>query len=341
MMVAFQWEIPSFIIPTLIYHTISNPYDRPNNRTINYSVLITHLKLFAVSRKTKIKIKNNIIIQSAKSHRQSNMNRFKLFLFLTILAIYDGRFAESQCLDENNESVDFFYAYKLPKTKDGRYDGYEYFYITSNTLEDGWKVSNYSLKDEKNLIARTLEGSMSRTTNILLTYNDEEPSGPNDDTGGHTKGVFSTDGNTGFWMIHSVPKFPDINSYSYPSNAVRNGQSFLCISINSSEIETIGEQFIYNEVNIYGSRIPENLKGVFTNLEDAIGKKWKKKGPFQNLKEFKSLNGTSFHSFAKGRKFAKELYIDWVAPQLGIDLLTETWRNGPGALHSNCSFSHR
>uniref|UniRef100_T1H5H8 Uncharacterized protein n=1 Tax=Megaselia scalaris TaxID=36166 RepID=T1H5H8_MEGSC len=232
------------------------------------------------------------------------MRKFILLVFIFALTAKEKRFAKqfftfAQCLNEDNKPVDFFYSYKLPRIKKLNLDGYEYSYITSEDVSG----------DEENLIARTLRFPMLKSDHFILAYNDEEPNGPNDDTGGHTKGVFATDGNVGFWIVHSVPKFPDINSFHYPENAVHNGQSFLCISVNSSEIETVGEQLIYNEVNIYGSKIPPKLKGKFPKLEDAIQKKWKKNGPFENLKEFKSLNGTKFLSFAKGRHFNKELYV--------------------------------
>lgn len=272
------------------------------------------------------------------------MWKFSLF-WLLVLSPEDQKvarqiFSFGQCLDGHGKPVDFFYGYKLPKIKN-ELEGYDFSYITSDSVDAGWKRSSLTLKDEGNLVAKTLEVPMSKDTHILLAYNDEEPEGGKDDVGGHTKGVFATDGKQGFWFIHSVPKFPDLKQYSYPDNAVKNGQSFLCISVGSSEIEKIGSQFLFNEVNIYDSKIPEGLKGKFKNIEDAIGKKWRTEGPYQSLLEIESLNGTTFLSFAKGRNFLKELYVDWVAPQLGTDLLTETWRNGPGALPSNCSFSNR
>lgn len=249
-------------------------------------------------------------------------------------------FAFGQCLDESGKTVDFFYGYKLPKIKD-HLDGYELQYISSNSIDQGWRKTSLLPKTEGNLVERTLERPITNDTHLVLAYNDEEPSGGEDDVGGHAKGVLATDGQVGFWLIHSAPKFPDLKDYTYPHNAVRNGQSFLCISFEASEIEKIGAQLLFNEVNIYDSRIPESLRGKFKNVEDAIGKKWRTKGPFENLQKIQSSNGTTFLSFAKGRNFQKELYVDWVAPQLGTDLLTETWRNGPGALPSNCSLKNR
>jgi hypothetical protein len=84
-------------------------------------------------------------------------------------------------------------------------------------------------------------------------------------TGGHTKGVFAADKNSGFYLIHSVPKFPDLRQSSFTWNASTTyaatvthsallmsgwlpcacllacsyAQSFMCISMASSQV---GEQ---------------------------------------------------------------------------------------------------
>lgn len=49
------------------------------------------------------------------------------------------------------------------------------------------------------------------------------------------------------------------------------------------------------------------------------------------------IGNVAFASFAKGRHFGRDLYADWLAPQLDTDLLVETWRHGPELLPSNCS----
>ena len=47
--------------------------------------------------------------------------------------------------------------------------------------------------------------------------------------GGHTKGVFAADGKSGFYLIHSVPKFPDLRQPSFTWNA-----STTCVRLRGS-----------------------------------------------------------------------------------------------------------
>lgn len=76
-------------------------------------------------------------------------------------------------------------------------------------------------------------------------YNDEFPNGSVSLSHGHTKGILVMSELGGFWIIHSVPKYPPQPSeqYSYPATGQRYGQTMLCISIpplSQSQAENIG-----------------------------------------------------------------------------------------------------
>uniref|UniRef100_A0A914NWQ5 Deoxyribonuclease II n=1 Tax=Meloidogyne incognita TaxID=6306 RepID=A0A914NWQ5_MELIC len=47
----------------------------------------------------------------------------------------------------------------------------------------------------------------------------------------------------GFWLVHSVPKFPlsSEEKYLYPESGKRNGQSFFCLSFSSDALEQIDD----------------------------------------------------------------------------------------------------
>lgn len=79
---------------------------------------------------------------------------------------------------------------------------------------------------------------------MWIVYNDEPTNIPMKSTVGHSKGVLAADNSTGFWLVHSVPKFPQLpyqqNSYMYPSTGVKYGQSFLCMSMLAEELDKVG-----------------------------------------------------------------------------------------------------
>ena len=72
--------------------------------------------------------------------------------------------------------------------------------------------------------------------------------------GGHSKGVLASNDQTGFWLIHSVPKFPDLTAASFTWTASHEfGQSFLCLSVKASDVENIAKNLQYS----YVRRLPQ------------------------------------------------------------------------------------
>lgn len=213
-------------------------------------------------------------------------------------------------------------------------------FLTNNSYNE-WSLSTHKIDESSSMAALTLEPLFKDPLVLLLAYNDEFPNGQVIFEGGHTKGLVATDGNTGIWFIHSVPKFPSIPKYEYPHTGTHYGQSFLCVTFNATEMEKIGEQLLFNEPNIYYERLPVTLNEKFPNLELVAQKQWIKLAPFNNILNVKSLQGKEFKSFAKSPKYNKELYEDFVAPMLDTNLLVETWRNGAGNLKSNCSLNDK
>jgi hypothetical protein len=80
--------------------------------------------------------------------------------------------------------------------------------------------------------------SRTRTTRVIALLATETPDG------------------SGFWLIHSVPKYPDFetNSYYYSGSDIY-GQSFLCISLAGGDgsIDTVAEVLRYNGPYIYST----------------------------------------------------------------------------------------
>ncbi|XP_023029626.2 deoxyribonuclease II [Leptinotarsa decemlineata] len=245
-----------------------------------------------------------------------------------------------QCRDEENNPVDWYVLYKIPKLKQQNLlieQGSAYIYLASNHY-GSWQISNKSINNTNSIIGNTLQNLYSSKNDVLyILYNDEPPNENKNSNKGHTKGVVMADMTGGFWVVHSVPNFPEMgSSYAYPENGVVYGQSFLCISMDLKNLNKVGIQLQYNQPEIYGENVPSNLKSLVPNLAKAAANVTVDSAPWYHITNLYSKSGVQFTSFAKSKQFCKDLYEDLVAPYLESDLVVETWPNGPGRLPSDC-----
>ncbi|CAG9857900.1 unnamed protein product [Phyllotreta striolata] len=258
---------------------------------------------------------------------------FKLLLFAS--------FSEAlQCKDDNNNNVDWYMVYKIPSQSHSNNqlikDGVAHIFLTSS--DPMWKFSNKSIGDRKSIIGNTLRDLYENPADSsYLFYNDEFPDRKIEGKG-HTKGVAATDKNGGYWLVHSVPLFPNsTENYFYPSTGTRYGQTFLCISMDLQNVNKVGLQLQYNQPAIYAKRILQDVADLAGHLAEAASGTTITSPPWYHLASIKSISNVEFLSFAKSERFNKELYVDLVAPGLQTDLNVETWPNGKGKLASNCT----
>ncbi|XP_047395133.1 deoxyribonuclease-2-beta isoform X4 [Sciurus carolinensis] len=226
--------------------------------------------------------------------------------------------ATISCRNEEGDAVDWFIFYKLPKRQDKESGetGLQYLYLDSTIRS--WRRSEQLMNTTESALGRTLQplyeayASKSNSTAYLI-YNDGAPTSANYSRKyGHTKVcvtvvcgdacLLSSDSegwNTearesqvpgqpqqlslllwnriqGFWLIHSIPRFPPIpeEGYNYPSTGRRNGQSGICITFKYNQYEAI------------------------------------------------------------------DIFAAWMAQELKIHLLTETWQRKRQELPSNCSLPY-
>ncbi|KAL2726798.1 plancitoxin-1 [Vespula squamosa] len=282
-----------------------------------------------------------------------------LLMYIIFLCINNVKYSVSLknglgCRDNENRFVDWYVLYKIPKLSHSSNplirNGSAYMYITSDTVNKEWNLSIKDIGDKTSMPGNTLASlyNDSIAKNLLwILYNDDPPNNTVVGKYGHAKGIVAADHNQGFWMIHSVPKFPPIpnkginplscnSKYSYPTSGRVRGQSFLCISFEANQLDIVGRQLIYSQIIVYRKNLPKELSKQYPNLTDAANQIRIKNPPYSNKEVIKSSASLEFVSFAKSDKWQKDLYSDFVAPQLRSNLFVESYLNGPGKLNSNC-----
>lgn len=145
-------------------------------------------------------------------------------LLVALLSIQCARVAGLGCVDEQGQQVDWFIVYKFPYAKgknNAIFSGYNYAYQVPD--KTGWQLSAKQITDPKeSILARTLNpvlGTQQKAYNTLF-YSDQPPvsnvpgsesTGSSSSSMAHAKGVVATDAIKGFWLIHSVPSFVQVD----------------------------------------------------------------------------------------------------------------------------------
>jgi len=254
-----------------------------------------------------------------------------LFIFAQVFLV--GSVAGSVgCKDENGKAVDWWIILKypyLPKSADPSAKsgfGYSYCDVNSQSL-------NYTgLQLDKNLdgsLGSTISQvySAKSSTTAWIFYDDEAPD--NEQSFGHTKGVLAFDKTSGFWLVHSVPRFPLKAPYNFPDNEKQYGQSFLCVTYPTSTFDTIGKQLQINDPYVFKSNLPSSLASKVPHIQEVLNQNFTKGVAAQSMVQLQSKGGDLFYSFAKNAASNMNLYEDFVEPSLQTGLKVETWMNGP------------
>ncbi|XP_037077387.1 deoxyribonuclease-2-like [Pollicipes pollicipes] len=256
------------------------------------------------------------------------------------------------CLDQDGAAVDWYVLYKLPRLKDADDAlvqagiGYTHF-SSAATTGALWTLSEVAINDSSSAAGRTLApvyAKSERKSLLYVFYNDEKPDGPTSFDKGHTKGVVAFDGDSGFWLVHSVPHYPPPpgQPYDYPDTGERYGQSFLCVTLAGSQVETVAQQLLFNEPFIFASQLAADLAARYPLMERVVQGDVRSRTPWFNIAPLATPGGQPFVSYAKARAFGKDLYADLAAPALRTPLLTETWMNGPHdeRIPSDCELTY-
>ncbi|KNC46493.1 deoxyribonuclease II family protein [Thecamonas trahens ATCC 50062] len=262
---------------------------------------------------------------------------------LALVLVSKSAYGRLQCMGEGGNAVDWWAAVKTPiesaSNDPNVATGTAYAYTDAVMNAKSLVLTGESLAtDKSSSLWSTLAqvyGSSQNSVGYMM-FNDETPSGAKSGTKAHQKGVVAFDGDGGFWLIHSVPRFPNTYADGYegfPANEDKYGQSFLCISFSLSSINDVGALLYMSRPNVYDSNLPSSFN--LPNIAAVIAGDYNSTAGYV-VKTMTSVGGAQFTAFSKNRQWDMDLYEDLVAPTLGSDLYVESWQNGVGKLPTYC-----
>ena len=165
-----------------------------------------------------------------------------MFTFISLLLCVTTSVHCLGCVNHLGESVDWWLGIKMPSPHGTRYVAIEPGMVD-------WYAGNDITGPLDNHLANTLQPLYRQNDTAFMLYNDETPpsdGGHVDFVRAHAKGVLGLGEQNGFWLVHSVPKFPNNPSDSEGYLGVLPGQqkyaqSFLCLSMNGSDLNEIAD----------------------------------------------------------------------------------------------------
>jgi len=169
--------------------------------------------------------------------------------------------------------------------------------------------------------------------NQWIVYNDEIPDLPQIYSSfpsnyiysgnAHAKGILAWNTKSIKWLIHSVPKFPKEfdGTNQFPDidhGELEYGQSFVCLTLTISHLDSILKQLFIMHPNVYLS----NINNINNIKLDSYKNLWK-----TNNYNIYKIND-ELHHIAKSPYYHQDLYEDIVIPEFKGNCLTETWIRG-------------
>jgi deoxyribonuclease-2 len=248
--------------------------------------------------------------------------------------------------DVQGTAVDWWFMYKYPNDigPNGDSTGFEYLFMDS-TYNKEPQLSPVTLDHDQCAVALTLIQVFTPGTSAgYVLWNDEIPPTKDDpnpkDKGSlaHSKGILGFDKSTdsGFYLLHSTPRFPAANEIDLPDMEDQYGQTYLCISIDYATANTIAEVLrTQHEVQVYANVLTgvDDKESIALLANQVMGDVPTEPAAIdiatrggQKLKFFGK--NKKWSEAPKGQKAGKDFWSDLVGPALEVNLNVETWRRG-------------
>jgi len=218
------------------------------------------------------------------------MTSYQIFLFFLVATSVTLSAKGLSCLSPENKKVDWFVIFLLP-AKESKGLIYSYADSTSQSLK-------YLKLNEKTFPPLALV-KLLKDADTKIIWNDDQSTDDHDrtsDTKAHSKGFLAYDKNSGFHLLHSLPRFPKLSDkgkilFTLPDNVGEFGQTFFCSSLSLAESKKMEKNvgaidpFLYEESDIPKAQEDGDLAELSTEqhlkLKIFLKKKGNKKLPWE------------------------------------------------------------
>lgn len=243
----------------------------------------------------------------------------KIFALLALASILAIATANLSCMDREGKPSPWFTFIKYPGNKTE--DGARYAYLDPH-LGSAYKIILGSRADtEGEALPNTIAAinAISQEDLNLYVFNDSPPNVPFNPDGAHAKGFIAFDNKTqtGVYVLHSFPKFPNVSDSGYvdpnfPKNTYMYGQNAYCITLDKEIFGHLIDNLPVSTPNVYFA------SGLFKSLKPNSTEPHK-------IAQFNLANGDTHWFLTKNPSYPGFLYDDIMAPYFQSSLAVESW----------------
>ena len=213
------------------------------------------------------------------------------------------------CKNQKGDFVDWYAIFLKPKSSTGK-DLISYLYFDNFSNELKYYIYNEDTFPLNKILDYIINDDFG--TNYII-WNDDisiinEKSKFSNKNKAHSKGILLYDSFSGLYLSHSIPKYPLRDNRNnilkeIPKNAVKYGQSLICISLSKSEAEIILKILININVKVVKSVYYDRVN-IFSNLSllDLITNEKNNNDIINYAIKIKSINFKEFNFILKNHK---------------------------------------
>jgi deoxyribonuclease-2 len=236
------------------------------------------------------------------------------------------------CLDPDGAPIDWWFSYKF-------HGGTDYAFVSSSAppLPGGpLHLTGLALDAATSPLLRTLQQVVDgRSTLARVQWNDELPAASpagnasaSSGTSGHTKGVLSAGAGGGFFLTHTLPKFPSLTGSGtvWDGASTLYGQTFLCLTLDAKNVEAAAGALQFVDPYTYDSAVPAGLSGLLPNTVALVAGQ---RQAGTRATPLQTAGGASFTLYAKSGSTGLDIYEDVLQPAVESDMLVESWLRSP------------
>lgn len=265
------------------------------------------------------------------------MGKFKFFFTILVLLLSYTISANYYCKNPSGEEVDWYAIFMIPRSSSGT-DSIAFGYFDSASKNIKYMQAN---KDKFPPLEMTSAIDIKKSKNVnYFFWNDDTGDGSSQNKA-HSKGALVYDKDGGYFLSHSLPRFPaivkDQISKDFPDNAGIFAQSWLCITITKDHAISVAQ-----ELNIINPQVYINVEQdeVDTPPNPVITKLIKNRGdpklPHEHEVKIFSKSNLEIDIFSKSKDY-NDLQWDIMIPETYEDnFYSETWTK-PERLPSVCN----